>query len=225
MRGRAETVKALTIHQPYAYSIVAGLKHYETRTRRTAIRGRIAIHAALTTHSFRTFRNQGITLPVPDPLAYGAVVGTVEITDCLRVEELTGKLDTLEKLLGRYTPGMFAWVLANPVMFGTPYPAKGKQGWWEWEEPKQDRACKNCKFWRPLDGVCLNEKSEQHTYMNERYSSCPAWVGPVDRVCRTCEYWEEFNGVCFNGDSLYCADFTDDGCPQWTEKKQGGGGD
>lgn len=40
-----------------------------------------------------------------------------------------------ERLLGDYSPGRFAWVLQNPVMFKTPIPACGKQGWWNWEEP------------------------------------------------------------------------------------------
>ena len=38
-------MKAFTVYQPYAFAIVAGLKHYETRKRRTSIRGRVAIHA------------------------------------------------------------------------------------------------------------------------------------------------------------------------------------
>ena len=39
-------MKAYTVYQPYAYATVAGLKHYETRPRRTNIRGRVAVHAA-----------------------------------------------------------------------------------------------------------------------------------------------------------------------------------
>ncbi|MFQ8807524.1 MAG: hypothetical protein ACLR8M_00905 [Oscillospiraceae bacterium] len=29
-----------------------------------------------------------------------------------------------------------AWVIQNPVMFDEPFPARGKQGWWEWEGAK-----------------------------------------------------------------------------------------
>lgn len=39
-------MKAYTVYQPYAYATVAGIKHYETRPRRTSIRGRVAVHAA-----------------------------------------------------------------------------------------------------------------------------------------------------------------------------------
>lgn len=38
-------MKAFTVYQPYAHAIVAGVKHYETRPRRTHIRGRVAVHA------------------------------------------------------------------------------------------------------------------------------------------------------------------------------------
>ena len=38
-------MKPFTVYQPYAHAIVAGVKHYETRPRRTHIRGRVAVHA------------------------------------------------------------------------------------------------------------------------------------------------------------------------------------
>jgi len=40
-------MKAITIHQPYASLIACGAKIYETCSRRTNYRGRIAIHAGL----------------------------------------------------------------------------------------------------------------------------------------------------------------------------------
>lgn len=39
-------MKALTLHQPYAYLIGLGVKPFETRPRRTHIRGLVAIHAS-----------------------------------------------------------------------------------------------------------------------------------------------------------------------------------
>lgn len=38
-------MKAFTVYQPYAHAIVTGMKHYETRPRRTSVRGRVAVHA------------------------------------------------------------------------------------------------------------------------------------------------------------------------------------
>lgn len=71
---------------------------------------------------------------VPSMLVFSAVIGTVEIVDCVPVEALIGKLSEREKVLGDYTPGRFAWVLKNPIMFDKAIPARGKQGWWNWDE-------------------------------------------------------------------------------------------
>ena len=128
-------MKTLTIYQPFAEAIVDGLKHYETRPRRTSIRGRVAIHAGKKRISFDPFEGQGVTLPAPDPLHYGAVIGTVEIVDCVPVEAVKDKLDLLDRLLGDFRPGRFAYVLKNPVKYDVPVPARGRQGWWDWESP------------------------------------------------------------------------------------------
>ena len=161
-------MKAFTVYQPYAYAIIAGLKGYETRPRRTHIRGRVAVHAGKGNPQFVTMA-AAMALPDRDSvsetlkreiaygkilekeyergienlkrateLVYGAVLGTVEIVDCIPVEALIGKLSERERVLGDYTPGRFAWVLKNPVMFDRPIPARGFQGWWNWEERSED---------------------------------------------------------------------------------------
>ena len=40
-------MRAFTVHQPYAYAIVAGLKPHETRSRRTSIRGQAHLHLSI----------------------------------------------------------------------------------------------------------------------------------------------------------------------------------
>lgn len=137
-------MKAYTVYQPYAFATVAGLKHYETRPRRTNIRGRVAVHAGK-----KRIKGDSVymamlsmahedevachTCIVSSPEVYGAVVGTVEIVDCVPVEEIMHTLTERERLLGDFSPGRFAWVLQNPVMFDKPIPARGQQGWWHWE--------------------------------------------------------------------------------------------
>lgn len=116
-------MKAFTVYQPYAYAIVSGLKHYETRSRRTNIRGRVAVHAGK-----RFYGKPNLPL--------GAVVGTVEIVGCVPTEQIADVLTLQELALGDYSPGRWAWVLKNPVMFDEPIPVCGKQGWWEWELPE-----------------------------------------------------------------------------------------
>ena len=99
-------MKALTIYQPYAFAVVSGLKRCETRRRRTNIRGRIAVHAAKGTPRFVTMALD-MALPEHLTLHHGAVID--------------------------YSPGRFAWVLQNPEMFDHPIPARGNQGWWNWD--------------------------------------------------------------------------------------------
>ena len=143
-------MKAYTVYQPYAYATVAGIKHYETRPRRTSIRGRVAVHAAKKRCNKNGFPAKLIgeiaygkiieaeydrgfeVLKRATELAYGAVSGTVEIVDCVAVEEIMHTLTERERLLGDFSPGRFAWVLRNPVMLEKPIPARGQQGWWNW---------------------------------------------------------------------------------------------
>ena len=133
-------MKAYTVYQPYAYATVAGIKRYETRPRRTNIRGRVAVHAgkaelkrATKGLSDNAFWSLMEAVGGKTVLPLGAVVGTVEIVDCVPVEEIADTLTERERALGDYSPGRFAWVLQNPVMFDKPIPARGKQGWWNWE--------------------------------------------------------------------------------------------
>ena len=138
-------MKAYTVYQPFAFATVAGIKRYETRPRRTNIRGYVAVHAAKLDPWKSGILEAGKMPEIekilsehqgtgnrPARLAYGAVVGAVEIVDCVPVEEIMHTLTERERLLGDYSPGRFAWVLRNPIMFEKPIPARGKQGWWDW---------------------------------------------------------------------------------------------
>ena len=136
-------MKVFTAYQPFAFSIVAGIKPHETRSRRTNIRGRVAVHAGMkemdgALKSFTKADRERIIAMLHQPpfidnvLYRGGIVGTVEIVDCVPVEEVMDTLTEQERLLGDYSPGRFAWVLKNPVMFDNPIPARGQQGWWEW---------------------------------------------------------------------------------------------
>lgn len=125
-------MKAFTVYQPFAHAIVEGLKKYETRSRRTHIRGRVAVHAAAKEFPLLD-EVAAYYFAGWDSLPHGVVMGTVEIVDCVPVEEVIPALSSLDRLLGDFSPGSWAWVLKNPVMFETPIPARGKQGWWNWE--------------------------------------------------------------------------------------------
>lgn len=134
-------MKAITIHQPYASLIMAGVKRYETRSRNTRIRGRIAIHAG-SKDPYQVLKE------LPDDvrekiigiqkasginqLPMGAIIGTVELVNVVPVENLWGKTTPEEIYLGDFTRGRYAYVLREPDIFDEPIPAKGAQGWWTW---------------------------------------------------------------------------------------------
>ncbi|SDN14666.1 hypothetical protein [Acetanaerobacterium elongatum] len=143
-------MKAITEMQPYGTLIIDGYKHYETHSRKTNIRGRVAIHAAKKhniPHS--VFEKIARALRIPDnkyvgswlyylelnypPIYFGAVLGTVEILDCIPVEQIRDKLSPAELAMGDYSDGRYAYKLACPIKFAEPIPAKGSQGWWNWD--------------------------------------------------------------------------------------------
>ena len=88
-----------------------------------------------------------------DALPHGAIIATAELVGChfmyhrsgeygtdigsgvLRINEKIIKPTAEELLFGDWTPGRYAWELANVRMLPEPIPAKGKQGLWEWTQP------------------------------------------------------------------------------------------
>lgn len=139
-------MKALTIRQPWAQLIALGVKRYETRSRPTNVRGRIAIHAGramprgtdLATawnwidldRSFSLLRLRADTHWTPMPR--GFVIATAELVDC--IPTYARGVPPLEHDLGDWTPGRWAWQLDDVQILAEPVPAKGRQGWWEWSE-------------------------------------------------------------------------------------------
>lgn len=62
------------------------------------------------------------------PIRYGAVIAVVEIESIGYTENVPVE----ERVLGDFTPGRFAWKLAN-VQPISPVPAQGSQRLWNWE--------------------------------------------------------------------------------------------
>jgi len=55
--------------------------------------------------------------------------------DGVPIERLYGsRYDTpKERAFGDWSPGRWGWILRNPVLFEKPVPARGAQGFWNWE--------------------------------------------------------------------------------------------
>jgi hypothetical protein len=145
-------MKAISLWQPYASLIALGEKRWETRSWATAYRGPLAIHAAE-----RWGRDQlalSIREPFYTPLAaagfcggkrrhrtgleFGAVIAVCELVDCLEIgptrllrNDAGHRARVLppepERSFGDYTPGRFAWELADVRPLARPVPFRGRQ--------------------------------------------------------------------------------------------------
>ncbi len=105
--------RAISIWQPWAYAILHLGKDVENRPMRTHYRGRILIQASLTVEDDE---DRKLKLD-PDELPTGAIVGSVEIVDCIRGSK--------SKWANR---GQWHWILENPLILAKPIPLKGKLG-------------------------------------------------------------------------------------------------
>ncbi|NQU22277.1 MAG: ASCH domain-containing protein [Candidatus Nealsonbacteria bacterium] len=128
-------MKAITIEQPWASAIMAGVKRVENRTWATAHRGPLAIHAGKTVDptAEESLRAAGID-PAPFRNApRGAILGTVELVDVVRLNEqrtLPGYADDLTE--DPLATGPICWVLASPRPLAEPIPYRGQQGLWRY---------------------------------------------------------------------------------------------
>jgi hypothetical protein len=139
-------MKTLSLVQPWAILVVLGAKRYETRSWQTAHRGSLAIHASgrfppaaralCRTAPFRTLLAQA-GFHDWDSLPCGAIVGVVELVQCLNAMELAN-LDPVERALGDFNPGRWAWQLAQPRRLATPIPCRGRLSVFEGPELPPD---------------------------------------------------------------------------------------
>ena len=113
--------------------IVEGTKKIETRSWYTSYRGPLLIHAAkrkITRDSWEEDLLPYIKDPL-QPVPLGAIVGRVQLVDCVRTEKLVGQISHTENQLGNFADGRFGWVTEKPEVFQTPIPYKGMQGLFE----------------------------------------------------------------------------------------------
>lgn len=127
-------MKCLSVWQPWAELIVRGIKDVENRSWATSHRGPVLIHAG------RRMRagdldllaaEHGIELSRAD-LAFGAVLGVVDLVDCRSQQSSPWHLDDY-----------IGWYFTNPRRLSEPIPCKGQLGLFgipdEWLPPS----------WRP----------------------------------------------------------------------------
>lgn len=94
-------MKILTCRQPWAHLIVIGTKDIENRSKPTAYRGPVLIHAAKAVE-WADYRLAYCLRSVPVEPVTGGVIGICEL------------VDVVEESSSRWFSGPYGWVLSKP---------------------------------------------------------------------------------------------------------------
>jgi len=132
-------MKALTLSQPFASLIASGGKFVENRRWETLYRGPLAIHAGQGTQ----YLDRQALRQYPT----SCILAVCTLWDVLHIDEIhrlhlagAGTPRITPHTMGRiaehqHTEGPFCWILRDVRALGTPIPAKGAQGLWDWQPP------------------------------------------------------------------------------------------
>jgi hypothetical protein len=106
---------ALSVRRPWAWAIVSGYKDVENRSWPTDYRGTLLIHAGQRVDRAGLDRLDLLGHAYPEDLTVGALVGTVEVVDCIPDSDSEWA-----------EPGAWHWVLSRPTEFKTPIACLGR---------------------------------------------------------------------------------------------------
>lgn len=132
-------MKAITIKQPFASLIRAGLKEYEFRTWKTNYRGKIYIHAGMSVDKKAMEKFKDYDLEYPK----GAIIAVAELVDCVIVDE------SFRETLQEKNSLVYSGVIKDPSWNGygfklvnikkvKPISVKGKLGLWNFNQEEYD---------------------------------------------------------------------------------------
>lgn len=81
-------MKTITIKQPYASLIAAGIKKYEFRTWKSKYRGKLLIHAGkgIDKKAMEKFKNYNLEYPS------GCIIAICDMVDCVKIDEETREM-------------------------------------------------------------------------------------------------------------------------------------
>lgn len=142
-------MRAISLHQPWAWFAAHGFKPWETRSWPCYQFGPLLIHASqkvcprgseLYYRVRATFGDAVFQPNHPPPfkeLPRGAIVGRVEFRCCTNM-----KLDLtpMAEMLGDFTEGRWFLGFENPVWFDKPIPARGYQRIWNFKPRTAEEA-------------------------------------------------------------------------------------
>jgi hypothetical protein len=174
-------MKVISVRQPYAALILAGLKTYETREYPfpEECKGqRILIHISKTTTGEErkcaydtrirpALRRLGYTTHREMPR--GIIAGSVQVTGCIECWRLTDGSGTylhlhsdpeqnaFEMTCGNFV-GEYAWTLALPRQWSSCFPWSGHRGIWEIDDEEAYRMLARQVVLSPDRGMAQQEK-------------------------------------------------------------------
>lgn len=109
-----ETLKAISLYEPWATLIGLGLKSYETRSWQTVYRGPLVICAAQRllplVQIINILYKTGHSV---NDLNFGRAICVVDLIEIYRTSEIVHLMSSQERLLGDWTDGRFAWKFDN----------------------------------------------------------------------------------------------------------------
>ena len=121
-------MKVLTIKNPWASLIVNNYKKYEFRSWKTNYRGKILIHAGLSSDDDTMFSEYNLEY------IKGAIIGEADLVDCILVaKSFDDELKNSNTIVYSYEHvGLYAWKLENIKKYDKPIYVKGKLGLWNY---------------------------------------------------------------------------------------------
>lgn len=127
-------MKVITIKQPFASLIAAGIKKYEFRTWKTNYRGELLIHAGkgVDKKAMKKFEKYNLEYPS------GAIIAKVNLSDCIKVDE------DFRKVLEEENPLVYSSIIKHSEWEGyafkmenvveiDPIEINGKLSLWEFD--------------------------------------------------------------------------------------------
>lgn len=127
-------MKTITIKQPYASLIAAGIKKYEFRTWKSNYRGKLLIHAGkgIDKKAMEKFKNYNLEYPA------GCIIAICDMVDCVKIDEETREMLLKENELVYGKTAMdksfdgYGFRLENVKMIEE-IPVKGALSFWEYD--------------------------------------------------------------------------------------------
>ena len=131
-------MKAISLWQPWASLWARKRKIYETRHWATPYRGRLAVHAAKKlctdiSDELRAILEDEFGAHWALDLPRGALIATANLVRCYPTGSILdlGLISKEEETQGDFTPGRYAWRVANMIELPQPIPYNGRQSLFE----------------------------------------------------------------------------------------------